>query len=334
MSQALSSATPAYTPQASWLLLVHQLPAEPSRVRVKIWRRLQAVGAVAIKNSVYVLPRSDEGREDFEWIRSQIISQGGEAVVFTVNADDDLSSAVIRTAWEEARQRDWRDLQQQCEEALTAAGSQSLARRDAVTELRRVVKGLRSRAAHIDRIDPLRVAGRRDALLALGRVERLSDPKLAAETAKSPRRDIRLYQGRTWQTRRRPGVDRMASGWLIRRFIDPAAKFRFGERISQEEDVVPFDMFGVELGHHGDRVTFETLIHEFGLSDAALSKIARIVHELDLRSEELSDVEAITVDQLVQGLRVSFAQDDRLLDHGMAIFEGLFASFSAQLEED
>jgi len=100
MSAARSSSGSASVAQEAWLLPVHQLPTEPSRTRVKTWRRLQAVGAVAIKNSVYVLPSSGEGREDFEWIRGEIISQGGEAIVLNASAADELSSAEIRTAWE------------------------------------------------------------------------------------------------------------------------------------------------------------------------------------------------------------------------------------------
>ena len=317
-----------------WLLLVHQLPTEPSRVRVKIWRRLQGVGAVAVKNSVYLLPNSSETREDFEWIRSEIVSLGGEAMVFAAQAADGLSSAQIRDALERARQSDWQDLSEKCNAVLAAHASPRPLQGEALDNLQRQARMLRGRAARIDKIDHFQVSGRREALAALEQIERLIDPQSGNFPEGSPRRRIAEYQGRLWLTRPRPGVDRMASAWLIRRFIDPDARFRFGERIPQQEKVVPFDMFGVDLGHQGQRVTFETLLHEFGLSDPALSRIARIVHELDLRAEAFSDAEAATLDRLVEGLRASFDNDERILDHGMALFEALYSSFSSQAHSD
>lgn len=311
---------------APWLVLVHQLPAEPSRVRVKNWRRLQGIGAVAIKNSVYVLPNTPETREDFEWIRAGITAQGGEAMVFAARAVDELSSAEVRDAVERVRHADWEEVRSKGDKLLAALPA--ALDEEARAELRRQVRALRARAAQVDRIDHLGAAGRRDALAAVERLERRIDPR--REGGSAPRRKIEEYRARVWLTRPRPGIDRMASAWLIRRFIDPGARFRFADRIPQEEDVVPFDMFGVELGHQGDRVTFETLLHEFGLDDPALSRLGRIVHEIDLRSETRSDVEADTVDRLVDGLRASVADDDALLEHAMAMVEALYASFSAQ----
>jgi hypothetical protein len=122
----------------------------------------------------------------------------------------------------------------------------------------------------------------------------------------------------------------MSSGWLIRRFLDPEAAFAFAERIPRDRDVVPFDMFGVELGHQGGLCTFETLLRDFGLDDPALRRLARIVHDLDLRTEAAADPEAATVARLVEGLRASIADDARLLEHGIALFEALYRSFAAE----
>jgi hypothetical protein len=318
--------TPATAP---WLLLVHQLPTEPSRVRVKTWRRLQGVGAVAVKNSVYVLPNCPESREDFEWIRTEIVTQGGEAMVFSAQTIDELSAAEIRDALERARQADWQELDEKCQEVLATHAAGGPLAPETLDHLQRQAKTLRAQAARIDRIDYFQVSGRTEVLAALERIERLIDPRRDDGGEGPPRRSLERYQGRVWLTRPRPGVDRMASAWLIRRFVDPQARFRFSERIPQREEVVPFDMFGVDLGHHGERVTFETLLQEFGLSNPGLTRIARIVHELDLRADTLSDVEAATVERLVEGLRASFHDDEELLDHGIALFEALYASFSS-----
>lgn len=315
------------SPDSPWLLLIHQLPSEPSRVRVRTWRRLQAVGAVAVKNSVYVLPDSAEAREDFEWLRAEITANGGEAVVFAARAADALSSTGICEAVESARQRDWQELRAKCRALLDSHGGGGTPAEVDAGELQRQARSLRVRAARIDRIDQLKAPGRSEALAELGRIEKLIHPDAGIGSVVA-RRDRDDYRGRVWMTRPHPGIDRMASAWLIRKFVDPRARFRFGETPPTRGDVVPFDMFGVGFGHRGERVTFETLMEDFGLGDPVLERIARIVHEIDLKIEIPLDPESPTVAHLVEGLRRSFAEDDLLLDHGMAIFEALYASLS------
>jgi hypothetical protein len=138
------------------------------------------------------------------------------------------------------------------------------------------------------------------------------------------------HRGRTWVTRPRPGVDRMSSAWLIRRFIDPKARFVF--RTARPDDrskEVPFDMFGVEFGHDGDRCTFEVLGRRFALDDPAVRRIGEIVHDVDLKDTRYGHPEAAVVRDLVEGLRRAHADDHDLLEHGMAMFGGLYESFSA-----
>lgn len=324
-SRYTCTVTDASDPTLPWLLLVHQLPPEPSRVRVKVWRRLQGVGAVAIRNSVYALPHNRETREDFEWIRGEIVAQGGEATVFLARVDDKASEAQMREAFDHARQSDWRDLSEKCRKSLKM-GSASEDREEKAGELRRQAAILRGQAERIDKVDYFGAPGRREALADIARLERL-----IAEDREAPRisskKHIERFRGRVWFTRPRPGVDRMASAWLIRRFIDPEARFRFGDRIPRSAETVPFDMFGAELGHQGDRVTFETILEQFGLSDSALSRIARIVHQLDLRIEDPGDSKAPTVGHLVEGLRSSYDDDAQLLEQGIVLFEALYRSF-------
>ena len=125
-------------------------------------------------------------------------------------------------------------------------------------------------------------------------------------------------------------VDRMASAWLIRRFIDPEATFTFAERIPQNDELVPFDMFGVEFGHRGDLCTYETLMRAFGVAEAAVARIARIVHALDLRDAAPTDSETITIGRLVAGLRHANAADEALLERGMSLFDALYHSFRSE----
>ena len=137
------------------------------------------------------------------------------------------------------------------------------------------------------------------------------------------------YQRRTWVTRPRPGIDRMASAWLIQRFIDTQARFVFAEtqdvaRLPTRQ--VPFDMFGAEFGHHGSHCSFETLCHRFGIDEPAVRRIAEIVHDVDLKDDTYARTEAATIAQVIQGLQATSDDDHQLLRHGMALFAGLYAS--------
>ena len=135
------------------------------------------------------------------------------------------------------------------------------------------------------------------------------------------------FQGRTWVSRPRPGVDRMSSAWLIQRFIDPKARFAFaGEPPADARKGVPFDMFGVPFGHQGDRCTFEVLSARFGITDAAVKHLAKIVHDVDLKDERYGPPEAPIVARMVEGLRASYSDDHELLKHGIAMFAALYES--------
>lgn len=311
-----------------WLLLVHQLPSQPSKLRVKVWRRLQRIGSVLVKNAVYVLPNSSETREDLEWIRGEIVAQGGEAVLFTADAVDDVATDEVVDAFVTARRSDWEELRERATALLERHDASADEEEGSREQLEREVKALRNRAAQIDKIDFFQAPGRHEALAAVEAVAVAvrpepsppSEPTLAADD----------FRGRRWLTRPRPGVDRMASAWLIRRFIDPDAAFSFAEQVAPNDDAIPFDMFGVDFGHHDNRCTFETLLQAFGLDEPPLARIARIVHDLDLRSESPTDSATSTIGRLVDGLREAEGEDPLLLERGMVVFEALYRSFRSE----
>ena len=243
--------------------------------------------------------------------------------MLTAEAVDEQTTTEIVDAFSAARQRDWNGLRERVAAARLVAARGG--------ELERELRLLRGRAAQIEKIDFFRAAGRQEAEAALAELaSQAGEPRRDEPSSERPRLAIADFQGRRWLTRPRPGIDRIASAWLIRRFIDPAADFRFAERIPPDEDVVPFDMFGVELGHQGDRCTFETLLATFGLGDPALDRLGRIVHDLDLRIESVDDLEAATVGRIVEGLRSTTADDRRLLEHGIALFDALYRSMQPQ----
>lgn len=312
-----------------WLLLVHQLAAQPSSLRVKVWRRLQSVGAVQVKKSVYVLPNSSETQEDFEWIRTEIVGQGGEAFVFAADAVDDRTTDEVVEAFLSARLSDWERLRQRADDLHRRSCSEAPDPEES-RELARELTTLRNRAAQIDKIDYFQSTGRAEAIEAIDRMDSRLKSKPDDSSQLPARSSVADFAGRTWVTRPHPGVDRMASAWLIRRFIDSSARFTFAQEVPSDGGLVAFDMFGVEFGHHGERCTFETLLQSFGLQGAALQRIGRIVHDLDLRSESPTDAETATIKRLVGGLRASIPDDSHLLDQGIVLFEALYRSFESE----
>lgn len=312
---------------ARWLLLAHQLPARLSNARVKTWRRLQQVGAVPTRNSVYVLPNTEQCREDFEWIRSEIVALGGEATVFAAEALDAGGGDDIVTAFRRARDADYLRVRRDAERQLRAARGQRRLPPSARQRVVRAARALRDRFNAIGEIDYFSASTRQEAAEALEALERTvaERPEPDATAARPP---LESFRGRRWVTRPRPGVDRMASAWLIRRFVDPHAVFAFVDRPADTD--VPFDMYVGEFSHHGSLCTFETLAQRFGLEEVgAVPRLAPIVHDLDMRETRYAPPEAPAVGRFVEGLRQLHPDDHVLLEQGIAMFEALARSFES-----
>jgi hypothetical protein len=239
-----------------WLLLIHQIPPKPDYFRVKVGRRLQRIGAVAIKNSVYVLPDTGQALEDLEALRREIVDDGGTA-------------SICRSFF------------------LAGLSDKAVERRFLATH------GRAPRAAASS-----------------------PDEALAGDT---PR-------GRTWVTREGIFVDRIASAWLIRRFIDPDARFRFVPpgRYRAGPAELCFDMPGADYTHEGDRCTFETLLRRFELDDPVLADIAEIVHDIDLADGKFGRADAVGIRRVLAGIAATSPQDPTRLERGAALFDGLY----------
>jgi hypothetical protein len=309
-----------------WLVLVHQLPAKASNLRVRIWRRLQEVGAVGLRGAVYVLPNSAEAREDFEWIRAEVVSRGGQANILTAQAVDGYTDDELEASFRRSRATDYSVLLAEVEKARRALLRQS--RRSAATSASRDLARLRNRLQAIAAIDFFPSPASRDAQAALSALEALaSDTRPDAPSTE--RLEPQSFRRRTWLTRPHPGIDRMASAWLIRRFIDGHAAFTFGN-LPAKNGQIPFDMPDVEFGHHGHDCTFETFLRRFGIEDAAAVRIGQVVHDLDLKESMYSVPEAATIGRLVDGLRDSAPSDDALIEDGIRMIEALYRAFLRQ----
>ncbi|MGH7820070.1 MAG: chromate resistance protein ChrB domain-containing protein [Candidatus Binatia bacterium] len=316
--------------ESRWLVFIHQIPPAPAYLRVKIGRRLARLGAVAIKNSVYALPRTDQAQEDFQWLRREILEGGGDATICEARFVDGLSDDQLESLFNAARETDY---QQVLEEARRL--SKSLNRRRTLDEERRTeteaaLARLRKRLAEIGGIDFFAASGGEAARAWVVEIEARVSTLVARVPAPRPKQETPAeIRGRTWITRKGVHVDRMASAWLIRRFIDPEARFKFvsGRGYQPEPGEIRFDMFEAEFTHEGDRCTFEVLLERFALADPALRPIAEIVHEIDLKDSKFGRPETVGVDRLIAGIAMSNRDDEGRIAQGATVFEALYEYF-------
>ena len=314
-----------------WLLLIHQIPPKPDYLRVKIGRRLQRVGAVAVKNSVYALPDGEQSLEDFQWIRTEIIDGGGDASICRAEFVDGLTSGAIRQIFREARDADYASIATAARELWAAARDSSRGagrtRGRSDDELAR----LRRRFATVAAIDYFESPERAVAKEALDILEAELEPDRAGPgSPRSPRTSRAEYAGRTWVTRRNVYIDRMASAWFIRRFIDPDARFSFvtedGYRPTRGD--VRFDMFEGEFTHEGDRCTFEVLVDRFMPNAPGLRALAEVIHDIDLKDETFGREESAGIERVVAGIARAHAKDEDRIDRARQLFDELYAEFS------
>ena len=305
-----------------WLLLIHSIPPQPAYFRAKVGKRLARVGAVAIKNSVYVLPASDHTREDFQWIAREIVQEGGEATVCDATFVEGLQSDNIEALFRAARQADYVQLGDEARAALRELGPRvkdDEHRTAAESDLAR----LKKRLGEVVTIDFFDAPGREPAEASIATVEKRLAREPAAPTADMP--CPASYRNRTWVTRKNVHVDRIASAWLVLRFIDPEAKFKFvpGQGYRAKDDEVTFDMFEGTFTHAGDRCTFEALVDAFGLKDAGLRAIAEIVHDIDVKDGKFERAEAPGFASLIAAIALTRREDEARIAFGGEILDAL-----------
>jgi hypothetical protein len=312
-----------------WLLLLHQLPPKPAYFRVRIWRRLQDLGAVAIKNSVYALPAGDETREDFEWLLREIVDGGGEACICEARMVDGLSDQDIRAQFDEARDADYREIAEEARAVTETARNGDAMPEEARAEISARVKRLRKRLAEIAAIDFFGASGRQTPEGLVAEIEARLRPAAGGKAVATEKNVDTSLTGKTWVTRRGVHVDRMACAWLIRRFIDPDARFKFvgGQSYQPGRDELRFDMFEAEFTHDGDRCTFEVLFDLIGLDDPALRHIGEIVHDIDIKDGKFDRAEAPGIAQVIAGIAMAHDDDEARLQRSAVVFEDLLTYF-------
>jgi hypothetical protein len=294
-----------------WLLLVFSLPRKGASLRVTVWRKLQRYGSLPLGNSGYLLPNTGDNREKFEWIATAIRGTNGEASVLEVQAIDDYSKPKLIKRFSDARSHEYRELL-------------NLLSRTSTNSIKSPIRIARLRQRFLDIVSidffgsPLREQVDR-ALTAM------QQPRIEI-TARLDRVTKSAYRSRNWVTRPRPGVDRVMSAWLIRKFIDPKARFFFAGAGQSLKNAVPFDMYEGGFGHRGDDCTFETLTKAFGILDKRVAVMGQIVHDADLFDEKFGRKEGFGVDEVMKGWARQKLSDQELLERGIQLAQGLYQS--------
>jgi len=327
MNDTSDSSAQAPVVEPRWLLLIAQLPPKPDYLRVKLRRRIQRIGAVALRGAVYVLPSQADAAEDFEWLRAELLADGADAIICAATPVAGVTEEELRKRFRGARGAEYSAL---ADEARTVAAS------GAFDEATRALPRLRRRLDEIGRVDFFGAAERFDAEGAIERLAAAAAPPDAGAGLRrdqAARGDVRSPSGRTWVTREGVFVDRIASAWLIRRFIDRDATFKFvaARGYVPQRDELRFDMYQADYTHEGDHCTFETLLARFGLDEPALHVLAEIVHDIDCKDAKFERPEAAGVESILRGLVNAQASDADRIAQGGAIMDALYAQLGGAI---
>jgi hypothetical protein len=295
----------------AWLLLLVRLPATHSAARVAIWRKLKKSGAVQIQTSTYVLPDDPPRYEAFQWLTQHIRDAGGDATLVRAKEIEGFSNDRLIELFNAARAKEYALLREML--------------RPLVANLRRTsnfggkLDRIRRQFREIRGTDFFDSPKAKDVEMVLRKLEE-AQPRSKPQ----PKLEPRDFRGRVWLTRPRPEIDRIGSAWLIRKFIDPKAKFVFESKRSLNRRVLTFDMLGGDFSHEGDDCTFETLIRRFGIQDKAAQKIAEMIHDADLDDARFQRVEAVGIDRVLKGWAKQGLLDREILRRGFECFDALY----------
>jgi hypothetical protein len=301
---------------APWLLLTFTLPTKRASQRVEVWRRLQRYGAVPLGNSGYLLPNNAVNHERFEWLASVIRKYAGDASVVKVQSIDNLSTPQLVGRFAEARTREYQQLIRELHKVSSAPRQKA--------ESGRLAR-LKARFREIVEIDFFGSPLQKQVEELLTRAH--TAPYSGGDPVQENPRD---YVGRLWVTRPRPGIDRCASAWLIRYFIDKKARFTFADESLVPREAVPFDMFHGGFGHRGEDCTFETLQKVFRIRDRNVELIGQVIHDADLLDDKFGRTEGFGMDQVLIGWAKQGISDDQILERGMQLMEGLYESIRSK----
>ncbi len=316
-----------------WLLIFYSVPSHPVSNRMMIWRKLAKAGAVQLKGAVYILPATDEHEEFFQWLIGEVKSMGGDGA-FVRSADiRSMDESDIRQLFLSQAEQEYRGFERKLETIERKV--QSIRKGAKQDENARLADHAGKLARELDSIQrrdfftsPLGVEMKKRMQSLKTGLQGIGGRGVEPSGPITPKRAVD-YQGRTWFTRKKPFIDRMASAWLIRRWIDPQARFEFLEKDQGlRPRAVSFDVPAGDFSHEQDRCTFEVLLEAFALGDRVLKKMGELVHELDLKDGKFANPLAAGVECILLGIRKTVGQDDQVLEAGIQVFARLYAALA------
>ncbi len=324
-----------------WLLFFYSLPATPVNNRVKIWRKLLKSGAVQLKGGVYILPYKDELHEVLQWTLAELPDLKGEGLLVKTDTIEPLQQDDIIALFNEQRQPQYQEIATKIDELSGRIRNLKKGGRDKkTTSLSRQFTKIQTDFQAVQQRDFFQSAMGREIAAQIGSLrqqwEELSAVEKGQKRSTLPSlpsgRRISSFSGLTWVTRKRPFVDRIASAWLIRRFIDAQASFTFREEDELRDPTcsleVSYDVRNGDFTHIDDLCTFEVLTKSFELADQGLDALGRIVHDIDIKDGKFAAPEAHVIEMIIKGIRNRSLPDNETLEQGIAVFEALYLSIS------
>lgn len=307
---------------SEWLTFMHHVGKGSAYLRVKVWRELRAIGALQVRNSAWMLPSNSAACTTLVRLLRTVEASGGSAVVAESRLVAGMTDGQLIAAFQAARDRDYFDLIGDLPVVKPGARPTSVRR----AEIAAAIGRARRRLQELQTIDYFAAPAREAAAAAISALEH----RLIPAAVPAPRRPgLADLRDRVWVTRANVHVDRMACAWLIRRFLDPQARFRFVPGLSYRarKNEVRFDMADAEFTHEGDRCSFEVLHAYCGRVDDALRTIAEIVHTLDVADDKFERPEASGLGNILAGIVAAHRDDAARIERAGAVFDDLYASF-------
>ncbi len=322
---------------SNWLLFFYSVPSKPVSIRMKIWRKLLKAGAIQFKGAVYLLPYSEDHHDFFQWLVSEVTDMRGEAALVNAEKIETIKDKEIIDLFNQQREIEYRNLEKKLDSlerkiSSIRKGGGIKNTRNFIEEFDKSYKEFRE----INKIDFFS-SGFGNALKKKFEslrddIKNISSIAIKKQHYTITTRRIEDYQNKSWVTRKRPFVDRMASAWFIRKFIDKRAVFGFVEEENAEsinKNIITFDIRGGNFSHVGDLCTFEMLVKSFNIKDRQVKKIAEIVHEIDIKDDKYKNLETKAIENILIGIRKTSKDDAEALEKGIDLFEMLYASKTA-----
>lgn len=311
-----------------WILFSYSIPATNAKARMRIWRRISASGAVQLKTGLQILPNRDDLLENITWLIGEVNALGGEALAIQCARIEGMEDEQIEKLFQIQIDQDFLQIQIEGRELL--AETTRPAGNEKEKEFSSALRKLRKRCEALQNLDFFPSGAAFKTLTVLDTVSEKLRRKGNASVPKVLF-DRSAYQNRIWATRVHPYIDRLSSAWLICRFIDSKAQFRFlqpGDKVEIENGEVTFDVKGGEFTHQGERITFEVMSSGFGLLTPAVLKIGELVRFIDIQEGATLPDDAGLLKNLIDGLIAISANDHELLERALLVFDALYAGYS------